>query len=199
VKSVLTTPNIWIQINFSHFILVIHLKLMSSSGIIPHGLMFHDVSLGTSDKSISALIRKHLANTKWKIERGVPYRKSLLPLRTYVGTISTLSLGKNVEDCQRVYISLTRPDAADEFMRKRPFHLNERPLQVMRSLPKSYRLYDRCVTGLKITIHSVDSNHSTNDQVNESDLKKHFRDYGSIRRCQWTNPEQTEALFLFDE
>jgi hypothetical protein len=44
----------------------------------------------------------------------------------------------------------------------------------------------------------VDDNAST-IRLNELDLRKHFQHFGIIRYCEWTNVDQSEALFAFAE
>jgi hypothetical protein len=84
-------------------------------------------------------------------------------------------------------------------MKQRPFQLSGQPVRVTRTLPKSCPLYDRSVTGLKIKIHGSDSVHTSVDKPNDNDLMKYFQRFGKIRRCQWTDVDRTEALFIFAE
>ncbi len=95
---------------------------------------------------------------------------------------------------------LDKPESVDELMKNRSYlQFNGEQLRVTRTLPKSCPLYDRSVTGLKIKIYqSVDDNAST-IRLNELDLRKHFQHFGIIRYCEWTNVDQSEALFAFSE
>lgn len=100
----------------------------------------------------------------------------------------------------RIYIILDKVGNVDTLMKQRSnLRLNGEPLKITRTLPKSCPLYYRSVTGLKIKIfQSIDDNAST-IKVNESDLRRRFERLGIIRYCQWTNKDQTEALFAFVE
>jgi hypothetical protein len=82
-------------------------------------------------------------------------------------------------------------------MKQRTFQLNGQSLKVTRSLSKSCPFYNRYVTGLKITIDTTDSNDTLVGKLNENDLKKYFERFGEICKCEWTNADQTEALFTF--
>ncbi len=105
-------------------------------------------------------------------------------------------IDKNGEELYHIYITLNKPENVDELMNHRSsFSFNKEPLRITRTLPKFCPLYNKSVTGLKIKIHqSVGT-----VKLNESDLRKRFRNFGIIRYCKWTNADQTEALFAFKE
>jgi hypothetical protein len=97
---------------------------------------------------------------------------------------------------QRIYITLDKPESVDQFMRDRSgLRLNGEHVKVKRSLPNTFPLYDRDVTGIKIMI---DYNTSTG-KLNENYLKKYFQQFGKILDCKWTNEDRTEALFRFEK
>lgn len=103
-------------------------------------------------------------------------------------------------EIRRVYIKLGRLEDVDEIMRNRSsLKLHGEPLLVTRTLPKTYPLYDRCVTGVKINIQQPINQDVPTAKLNESDLRNYFQKFGSIRYCKWTNDDQTEALFAFME
>lgn len=86
----------------------------------------------------------------------------------------------------------------DEIMRNRShLQLNGESLTMTRTLPNSYPLHDRSVTGVKVRIHQSVENPTT--KLNESDLRNYFQRFGPIRYCKWTNENHTEALFAFTE
>ena len=100
----------------------------------------------------------------------------------------------------RVYVKLNNVKDVDEIMRNRThLQLSGEPVTVTRTLPNSWPLHDRCVTGVKIRIYQSKDNSPSTKKLNESDLRNHFRYFGPIRYCQWTNETQTEALFAFTE
>ncbi|UJR16586.1 hypothetical protein I4U23_003486 [Adineta vaga] len=154
---------------------------MAGSEYTSCGLTFHDVDINTSDKSIlAALMNKYYHVSQWRIKRGIIY-------------------SKNGNEYQRIYVKIDSQKTVDEYMKSRPFQLNGKPLIVMRTLPNTYHLYDRIVTGLKIKIQSLNNDHLLTRQINENDLRKHFQKYGTILRCQWTNKDKTEAQFQFKD
>lgn len=97
---------------------------------------------------------------------------------------------------RRIYFTLNRIESVNLLMENRS-SLCPRTEQckVIRTLSKTIPLYDRCVTGLKITIDR--SNHT--EKLNELDLRNRFGSVGKILHCQWMNDEKTEALFTFAE
>jgi hypothetical protein len=100
----------------------------------------------------------------------------------------------------RIYIALDKVENVTELMKYRSsWCLKGEQWRVTRTLPKSCPLYDRCVTGLKLKIHESTSNNASVGKLNELDLRKHFRPFGTILSCQWINVDRTEALFIFDE
>jgi hypothetical protein len=106
--------------------------------------------------------------------------------------------GKEVH--KRIYITLDRPESVDELMKHRPsLRLNGELLRITRALPKFYPLYAQCVTGLMIKIHQSVNDNTAIGKLNEWDLRRYFQHFGTIRSCQWTNQDQTEALFTFAE
>ncbi|CAF1131778.1 unnamed protein product [Adineta ricciae] len=152
---------------------------MAASIITEFGITLHDVDKNTLDKTILHFLKKYSTGNYKINKRGTPYRK-------------------NGEECQRIYIGFDSLKSVDEFMEGRPFTLNGKLLKVMRSLPKN-RLYDRMVTGLKISIQSFQDEHLLTDKVNENDLSKHFQYNGKILSSKWMNSAKTEALFQFND
>lgn len=105
-------------------------------------------------------------------------------------------IGKNGKELQRIHITLNKLESVNRLMDDRSsLRLNGKQVRVKRSLPNSFPLHDRDVTGIKITIND----NKSVGKLNENDLKKHFRDFGQILDCKWTNANQTEALFRFAE
>ncbi len=95
---------------------------------------------------------------------------------------------------------MNRPENVDQLMKQRSkLWFDRKPLRITRSLPKFCPLYNKSVTGLKIKIHQSMGNNANTIKLNESDLRRHFKNYGIIRYCKWTNADQTEALFAFTE
>ncbi len=108
-------------------------------------------------------------------------------------------IDKNGKELYHIYVILNRQEHVDQLMKQRSkLRIYGEPLRITRSLPKFYPLYNKSVTGLKIKIHQSVGNNATTIKLNESDLRKHFKNYG-IRYCKWTNADQTEALFAFAE
>lgn len=82
-------------------------------------------------------------------------------------------------------------------MKHENFLLDEKPVRVMRTLPPSFALYDRFTTGLQITIQPLIQKDCTLRKLTQLELINHFSKDGKIERCQWTNPDETEALFTY--
>lgn len=100
----------------------------------------------------------------------------------------------------RVYVKLNKVADVNEIMRNRNrLQLNSEPVTVTRTLPKTCPLYDRCVTGVKVRIHPSTDKSTSTTKLKESDLRNYFQHFGQIRHCEWTNENQTEALFAFTE
>lgn len=105
-------------------------------------------------------------------------------------------LVKNGKELQRIYITLNQLESVNRLMEDRSkLRLNGYPVRVKRSLPNSFRLHDRDVTGIKVTIN----NYKCTGKVNENDLKRYFNNFGQFLYWKWINTCQTEALFAFAE
>ncbi len=95
---------------------------------------------------------------------------------------------------------MNKPENVDQLIKHRSsLWLYGEQLRITRTLPKFCPLYNKSVTGLKIKIHQSVNNNATTIKINESDLRRYFQYYGTIRYCKWTNVDQTEALFAFKE
>jgi hypothetical protein len=107
---------------------------------------------------------------------------------------------KNGKEVYRIYITLNKQEDVDELMKHRSsLRLNGEPFRMVRTLPKYCPLYNRQVTGLKIKIHQTVNDNTHAEKINEFDLRKYFQQFGIIRKCEWTNKDQAEALFTFAE
>lgn len=101
-------------------------------------------------------------------------------------------MGREVR--RSVYVTFSNSNGVDQLMKNRSdLKLHGELLKVTRTIPKTYSLFDECVSGLKITIDQ------TNHELSESDLRKYFQRFGPIHKCEWINENQTEALFTFYE
>jgi hypothetical protein len=100
----------------------------------------------------------------------------------------------------RIYIDLDQIESVNILMKNRSLWCPQtEQWRVTRTLPKYLRLYDRCVTGLKIKIDQSTNRNTIIRKLNELDLRKCFDRFGRILHCQWINEDRTEALFTFDE
>ena len=175
---------------------------MSYTVINDYSVTLHNISTQFTQKSMSILIRKHFPNLHFKVNLGFPICK-YFAFRTFVFSLleyDSMLIDKNGTEIYRVYIKLTKLEDVNQMMRNRSnLQWNGEQLSVTRTLPKSCPLYDRCVTGVKISIHQSVDNDGSPAKLNECDLRKHFQQFGRIRYCKWTNDNQTEALFAFAE
>lgn len=109
----------------------------------------------------------------------------------------SLSLAKNGVECQRIYIDFKQANHVDQLMANEPFQLNGRSVRIMRQLPQSFVLHDRCVTGLKVKILSNNGQEFSATTLNDRHLRKYFEQFGTIRSSRWVDSTHQEALFVY--
>ena len=107
-------------------------------------------------------------------------------------------IARNSHECQRIFVTLDKPESVDTFLRNQSFTLNGQSVRVTRNIPKNQPLYDRSTTGLKVSISESNGSIHAVKKLREDRLTRYLEGFGSkIETWQWMNDTQTEALVEF--
>ena len=110
-----------------------------------------------------------------------------------------LSVAKNGVQCQRIYVNFKQAEHVDQLMANESFELNGHSVKIMRKLPQSFVLHDRCVTGLKVKIPCDKSQELSATKLKDRHLRNYFEQFGTIRSSGWVDSTHQEALFVYEQ